>query len=559
MLSLPLDALVLACASLLLAAICPPLRGDQPSRRVKVYVLLWFDTEDYLLPASDDSAKHIAEFLTSEGIRGTFKVVGEKARVLERRKRTDVIAALKQHEIGYHSNFHSTQPSPAMYLSNLGWDEGVAEFDRREGPGRADVERIFGVAPTTYGQPGSSWGPQSFGAMKQWGMKVYLDGGRHVGVDARPHYYCGILTLYWLAHMPRVGLADPKDVPAAEEKFSEARKALLTEGGGVVSIIYHPCEFVHKKFWDGVNFRAGANPPPEAWQVPPQKTPEETKIAFDNFEQYVRFMKRFPDVRFITASDAVKLYADRARELHPAAAEIRAMAAGVGDEVTFQKHPDYALAPSEVFQQLTSFVNHREPDLSGVSTPLGPTGTVTVLTDPVTTYRSQFLRTTRDVEGYLKRHGRVPSAVWLGSTPVPPEAYLRTLGASGTGDTGRQGSAGQTADSSNEVRRRQVRLRRRPEAVGLGDLPAGLPGAGTDGPGAAASVDHQAGVAQPGRTTQTLKIRRTLSRKTHRARSTAPDSLSVPGRTKSSASTRARMRRYMLYLGRANSSLYMSL
>ncbi len=55
-----------------------------------------------------------------------------------------MIAALKKHEIGYHSNWHSVQPSPAQYLSNLGWDEGVAEFDRREGPGRTDVQRIFG-------------------------------------------------------------------------------------------------------------------------------------------------------------------------------------------------------------------------------------------------------------------------------------------------------------------------------------------------------------------------------------------------------------------------------
>ena len=110
----------------------------------KVYVILWFDTEDYLLPADDDAALHLADFLTHEGIRATFKVVGEKARTLERRKRYDVIAALKKHEIGYHSNWHSVQPSPAMYLSTLGWDEGVAEFDRREGPGRDDVERIFG-------------------------------------------------------------------------------------------------------------------------------------------------------------------------------------------------------------------------------------------------------------------------------------------------------------------------------------------------------------------------------------------------------------------------------
>ncbi len=27
----------------------------------------------------------------------------------------------------------------------------------------------------------------------------------------------------------------------------------------------------------------------------------------------------------------------------------------------------------------------------------------------------------------MSRHGRVPSTVWLGSTGVPPEAYLRAL------------------------------------------------------------------------------------------------------------------------------------
>src|SRR5437667_11120110 len=112
----------------LFLAIPAPATAAEPAP--KVYVILWFDTEDYLLPASDDAALHVADFLTAEKIRATFKVVGEKARTLERRGRTDVIAALKTHEIGYHSNWHSTQPTPAMYLSNLDWDEGSAEFDR---------------------------------------------------------------------------------------------------------------------------------------------------------------------------------------------------------------------------------------------------------------------------------------------------------------------------------------------------------------------------------------------------------------------------------------------
>src|SRR5437899_5890906 len=77
-----------------------------------VNVILWFDTEDYLLPADDDATKRLAEMLTQRGIRATFKLVGEKARVLEKRRRRDVIAALKKQDIVYHANFHSVHPVP---------------------------------------------------------------------------------------------------------------------------------------------------------------------------------------------------------------------------------------------------------------------------------------------------------------------------------------------------------------------------------------------------------------------------------------------------------------
>lgn len=49
-------------------------------RPESVCVILWFDTKDYILPQNDGSAKRIADFLTSQGIRSSFKVVGEKAR-----------------------------------------------------------------------------------------------------------------------------------------------------------------------------------------------------------------------------------------------------------------------------------------------------------------------------------------------------------------------------------------------------------------------------------------------------------------------------------------------
>ena len=104
----------------------------------RVYIVLWFDTEDYILPQSDDAAKRLALYLTRQGIHATFKVVGEKGRTLERRRRSDVIGALAQHEIGYHSNTHSQHPTVAEYESALGWEEGVDEFTRRERQGLDD-------------------------------------------------------------------------------------------------------------------------------------------------------------------------------------------------------------------------------------------------------------------------------------------------------------------------------------------------------------------------------------------------------------------------------------
>jgi len=85
-----------------------------------IYVVLWFDTEDYILPQDDDAAKRLAEMLTNLGVRATFKIVGEKARVLERRGRRDVIDAIARHDVGYHSNTHSQQPTIAVYLQNAG-------------------------------------------------------------------------------------------------------------------------------------------------------------------------------------------------------------------------------------------------------------------------------------------------------------------------------------------------------------------------------------------------------------------------------------------------------
>ena len=243
---------LLAC--LLLTAF--PLSAAGP-----VYVVLWFDTEDYIQPAADDAALRIANDLTAEGVRATFKVVGEKARVLEKRGRRDVIEALSRHAIGYHSNWHSVHPTPAEYLLHLGYLEGADEFERREGPGVADVKRIFGKQPACYGQPGSSWGPQSNLALRRLGIPVYLDEGDQVGVNEQPFWYGGLLHVFHMGkNQFRAQLNVGAEDTAAYRRFDETAARLASTGGGVISIYYHPTEFVTTEFWDAVNFARGANP-----------------------------------------------------------------------------------------------------------------------------------------------------------------------------------------------------------------------------------------------------------------------------------------------------------
>src|SRR5262249_14931394 len=127
-------------------------------------------------------------------------------------------------------------------------------------------------------------------------------------------------------------------------------------GGGVVSVYYHPCEFVHKEFWDGVNFRKGANPPREDWKRPPMQSDEESKQSFAVFEEYIRFIKRFEDVKFITASEAAELYRDRARGRRFTSDELKAIAEQVRDDISFQRHGDYTLSASEVLFLLNNAV-----------------------------------------------------------------------------------------------------------------------------------------------------------------------------------------------------------
>lgn len=434
----------MACLCALFAASVPSLSAAEAQPPPRIDVILWFDTEDYLLPADDDAAKRLAEMLTARGIRATFKVVGEKARTLERRGRNDVISALKKHSIGYHSDYHSVHPTPTEYLAECGFLDGVAEFVRHEARGAADVRRIFGV-PTLacYGQPGSSWGSQTIAGLKPIGVApsgvpCYVDEGSHVGLNEKPFWYVGAINVYHMGgNYTRMELHDPAAVEPAKKKVSAIAERLAREdGGGLISIFYHPCEWVHVKFWDGVNFAHGANPPREDWKAPPQRPAEETEAAFQRFGQYIDHIRSIPGVRWITASDLPAIYPDAARVEGATSSDLAELAQGIlhpgPGGLDFRVIGRKAFSVADQFELLTlavgQLIDGKTANSAIAATGLlGPDSLPPANRDLPPLPWPAFRDATRDVCDFIQTQQRIPARVFIGPDPVPPADFLIAL------------------------------------------------------------------------------------------------------------------------------------
>jgi len=397
-----------------------------------IYAALWFDAEDYVTPETDDVTKALAETLTELAIPATFKFVGQRARVLRRRGRTDVITAMQPHDIGYHTNFHSAHPTVAEYCAELDLEAGARAFVDREGPGARDVAEIFGKPPACYGQPGGSWAPQQYLALRELNIPLNLDEGSHLGLDDRPFWFMGVPNVYRMRsrcvrHYPR--REDP--VPEALARLDDA--LAHSRSGDIISIYYHPCEFSTKQFWDGVNFARGANPdlsqlqPPETWSA------AESRRLLADFRRFIVGVKE-RGVDWVTATDLAELLGPESPEPQPSAQPaglLRELAAKVAEEVTFHFVGGRWWSAAEALEQLAGalhgyqLVGKLERQLSASQVSLGPPERAPSLSRELTVALGTFMAAVGEVAEELQQTGQVPSRVLLGELEVPPASLAQ--------------------------------------------------------------------------------------------------------------------------------------
>ncbi|HIC16961.1 TPA: hypothetical protein EYO77_02505, partial [Candidatus Poribacteria bacterium] len=231
-----------------------------------VSVVFSYDTEEYQVPWADEATKVWADLLTKHNLRGCFCIVGEKARVLRDRGRRDIIDALKEHEIDYHSNLHSVHPTHAEYLNELSWDDGVRRCLVEETTGISDLQDIMGQRPIAYCKPGSSWGPQVAYCMSILGLPIFTDAPVEFS-PGQPMWFCNQICLKY--HLSFEQSMDTKN------RFEHMKKNFLkiynSRTDGYLIMYSHPCRMVASDFGDGLNFKDGLNTPREKWIPVPQR------------------------------------------------------------------------------------------------------------------------------------------------------------------------------------------------------------------------------------------------------------------------------------------------
>jgi peptidoglycan/xylan/chitin deacetylase (PgdA/CDA1 family) len=296
---------------MIVLALCLALSASAPRSRAKMSLVINFDVEDYVTPEPegiDDIPKWLAETMTEGGATGTFFVIGEKARSLEKRGRRDVIEAMARHDIGSHTNFGSIHPTVTEQLEKADWDGGVRLMTAQESAGVKEIERIFGRPVRTLARHGGSYGPQLVCALGRMGLGYT---GSPVSLPGR--------DVVWFANALNFSTQYDgfDDTYYRDDLFGphlaklEADLPRLAENHEVVSLFAgHPTKIRAEEFWD-LNFYDGNNPAPGEWRAPRLRPLETMATARKNFRRLVKYLKSRSDIEVTSFGNLMDLYVDQ--------------------------------------------------------------------------------------------------------------------------------------------------------------------------------------------------------------------------------------------------------
>jgi peptidoglycan/xylan/chitin deacetylase (PgdA/CDA1 family) len=270
-----------------------------------------FDTEDYATPENADAVLWWATQLSERGVRGSFQMVGELVRRLKATGRTDVIDALRRHEIGTHTDYHSAHPTHPEALEGKSLEEGVAWVLRHEAPCQQVLMETFGRVPVSYCKPGDSWTPASLVALAATGVKVYCDSSMIQACGA-PLWYAGMLCCRYDLAFDSFFSEDESEVERYPQEFDARAKRVGEQG---VMIVYsHPNMLVTSRFWDEAFFK-GKQISPEKCPPAPLRAPAHIQKLKDRIRTWLDGIVARPGLRTVDYSTVYRERSKNRRDL----------------------------------------------------------------------------------------------------------------------------------------------------------------------------------------------------------------------------------------------------
>jgi peptidoglycan/xylan/chitin deacetylase (PgdA/CDA1 family) len=393
--------------------------GSHSSSKAKMFLVVNFDVEDYIIPESehiDDIPKWLADIMSEEGVTGTFFVIGEKARSLEKRGRRDVIAAMAKHDIGSHTNYGSIHPTVTEQLEKADWENGVRQMFDQESAGVKELERIFGRPVTTLARHGGSYGPQLVGALGRMnvgyaGSPVYLPGRSVV-------WFCNALNFY--------GQYDGFDNAYYRDDLFEPLfdklKAELPKLAQTVEVLPlfagHPTKIRAEQFWD-LNYYDGKNPRPGEWKTPELRPLASMKTAQKNFRRMMRYLKNQEGIEVTTFRSLMDLYSYQKEFL--AGAELREIAVDSLKKKTVVTSEYFS--PAEAFAGFAKSIGEYQvhgslPQKLKTIRPLGPPEMPVSQPEISHVPLKNVYKLARKADEYIRQVGSLPSFLTVGNTRI---------------------------------------------------------------------------------------------------------------------------------------------
>ena len=399
-----------------------------------VTVFVSFATEDFVTPAHDEVLIRLSRMLRARGITGSFHVTGDLARTVRSRCRRDVIRALRDHEIGYHTNTHGAFPFLAAICEEKPWDEAVGELMATESRGVSDVSEVFEKRPAYYVTEFVK-APQLIVALRSLGLDTLGFSGIPVR-DAPFAWYCGALC-YGGAHLGIESSSwNPERIETMKAAFDKLhQRAQEGESGGVIKLFLHPYKLLYpprKSSWVSLNNLYREYGIHKDWRTPRPYDARTTESLYGEFEQIIDYVRTRDDVVFASTSEAASPYREELpvfvgldTVVHLARVVCRDLSYAEGDGRFFSPAETTAL----IAHALAHYGEHgRLPDCVPFRQPLGPTESVVASTGAHHMATDEVLHAMRKLDQQVSFYRRLPAAIDLGgSTKVPLGATLRAM------------------------------------------------------------------------------------------------------------------------------------